>query len=87
MVEIVGCESQYKFKQPQLPNKNGTYDHGLFQINNSWNKIAKKMGIDLNTIQGQFEFAKYLKDKNGLSDWNSSRHCWKDKIQHIKRPV
>jgi hypothetical protein len=81
MVEIVGCESQYKFKQPQPKNKNGTYDHGLFQINDSWNNRAKKMGIDLDTIQGQFEFAKYLKEQNGLKDWNSSRHCWGKKIK------
>ncbi len=68
MAEIVRCESGFKLKAHNPYNKNGTTDSGLFQINSTHRAKAKKMGIDLDTIQGQFAYAKYLVSKNGYKD-------------------
>lgn len=68
MALIVECESGFNLKARNL-NKNKSIDSGLFQINSVHNKKAKEMGINLKTIQGQFEYAKYLKAKNGYRDW------------------
>lgn len=73
MAEIVRCESGFKLKAHNPYNKNGTTDSGLFQINSTHRAKAKKMGIDLDTIQGQFHYAKYLVDKNGYRDWVCAR--------------
>lgn len=73
MAEIVRCESGFKLKAHNPYNKNGTTDSGLFQINSTHRAKAKKMGIDLDTIQGQFEFAKYLVNENGYRDWVCAR--------------
>jgi hypothetical protein len=69
MALIVNCESGFKLKAHNPYNKNGTTDSGLFQINSTHRKNAKRMGIDLDTIQGQFYYAKYLVNKNGYRDW------------------
>ena len=82
--EIVKCESEYEFTALNV-NKTGTEDKGLFQINRYYHeKTAKKMGMDLNTIEGQFEYTKILIEKNGYQDWNSSKWCWKNKVKTIK---
>lgn len=66
--KIVECESGFNLKAKNI-NKNKSVDSGLFQINSVHNKNAQKLGIDLSTIQGQFEYARYLIDKNGYRDW------------------
>lgn len=73
MALIVECESGYKLKAHNPYNYNGTTDSGLFQINSSHKKNALKMGIDLSTISGQFEYAQYLVKKNGYKDWVCAR--------------
>ena len=69
MAEIVGCESGFKLKAFNPHNRNGSTDSGLFQINSVHRKEAKRLGIDLDTIEGQFKYAKILVQKNGYRDW------------------
>lgn len=69
MAKIVECESGFKLKAHNPYNKNGSTDSGLFQINSIHRAKAKKMGIDLNTVQGQFAYTRYLVEKNGYKDW------------------
>ncbi len=73
MAKVVECESNFKLKAFNPHNKNGSTDHGLFQINSIHKSNARKMGIDLDTIQGQFQYARYLVDKNGYRDWVCAR--------------
>ena len=69
MAKIVECESNFKLKAHNPYNKNGSTDSGLFQINSIHRAKAKKMGIDLDTVQGQFAYTRYLVQKNGYKDW------------------
>lgn len=72
---ILKCESGNDQSARHL-NLNGTWDIGVAQINITWGKTAEKMGIDILTREGNLEFMTYLIQKNGLSDWSASKHCW-----------
>ncbi len=72
---IMFAESQYDSKAKHT-NKNGSKDYGLMQINSQHLPLAKKMGIDIFTDEGNADFAIYLIKKNGLRDWGFSKHNW-----------
>ncbi len=57
------------------------------QINEYYHaKTAEKMGLDIYTLEGNMAYAKYLYEKNGLSDWDASRPCWgKNMTQTLAR--
>ena len=80
LADIAGCES--KFRQY---DKNGSVLHGevvyqdigLMQVNETYHKaVADKLGLDINTMQGNLAYAKYLYEKEGTTPWNSSKVCW-----------
>lgn len=70
--KIVECESGYNVRAVNY-NTNKTIDRGAFQINSIHLKTAKKLGYDLSTVQGQFEYAKYLTIKEGYRPWVCKR--------------
>lgn len=80
LVDIARCESKFR----QL-DKNGDVlrgevnksDVGLMQINEYYHADrAKKLGLDLKTIEGNMAYAKYLYDREGGQPWISSSRCW-----------
>ncbi len=80
LVEIARCESEFR----QF-DKNGKLVHGranpadvgVMQINEFYHgETAKKMGIDVRTVEGNVAFAKYLYGKYGSSPWSASKPCW-----------
>jgi len=47
------------------------------QINEKYHlDEAKKLGIDIYTVEGNMEFARILYDKFGTEPWNASSACW-----------
>jgi hypothetical protein len=63
------------------PNKDGTVDYGLFQINSSHIGELQKAGIiksteDLFNPEMNIAAAKYIYDKQGWGAWKSSRSHW-----------
>lgn len=81
MDRIAQCESsnsQKKNGQVILnPNKNGTVDIGVFQINvKTWGKKAGEMGYDLAVEKDNRAFAQYLYENYGTEPWSSSKPCW-----------
>lgn len=81
MARIAWCESKYYHINPTsghitrgLINQN---DIGVMQINETYHgKAAKVLGIDLYSLDGNLEYARYLYDKEGTRPWNSSKGCW-----------
>lgn len=73
--KIMFAESRYDPKAKHI-NKNKSYDSGLMQINSQHIPLAKKMGIDIFTPEGNTQFAIYLIKKNGLRDWGYSKSTW-----------
>ena len=80
LVEIARCESEFR----QF-DKNGNIirgivndaDVGVMQINEFYHAdTARKMGINLRTVEGNVAYAKYLYKKYGASPWSASSPCW-----------
>lgn len=80
LVDVARCESHFR----QL-DKNGNIlrgvanpdDVGVMQINERYHlEKAKKLGLDIYSLQGNMEFARYLYEKEGAKPWLASSKCW-----------
>lgn len=90
LIEIARCESEFR----QF-DKNGKLvrgrvnpdDVGVMQINEFYHSdTAKKMGINLKTVEGNVAYGKYLYSKYGSSPWSASEPCWsKAKVADLAR--
>lgn len=80
LVDVARCEShfrQYDTDGESLRGKANSADIGLMQINEYYHaEKAKKMGLDIHTVEGNLAYAKYLYDKEGAQPWKSSSKCW-----------
>lgn len=78
--QIARCESglrQFDENGEVVRGKMNKLDVGIFQINEKYHAdMAKKMGIDIYTEEGNMEYAHYLWLKNGTADWSASKDCW-----------
>lgn len=77
MVRVADCESnimQYELDGSVLKSK--TSDIGIFQINQVHWDNAKRLNIDIYTLEGNLQYARYLYDGGGTQPWYMSEHCW-----------
>ena len=80
MVEIARCES--KFRQfnavgEPLYGGAGSLMVGVFQIHSSVHTdFAKAIGRDIDTLEGNLSYARFLYDQEGTTPWRSSADCW-----------
>jgi hypothetical protein len=80
LVDIAECESHFR----QYTKSGGVYrgsintsDIGVMQINEKYHlRTAKRMGIDLYSLDGNLAYAKYLYRTQGTDPWISSSGCW-----------
>lgn len=80
LVDIARCESEFR----QF-DKNGNLirgrvdnaDVGVMQINERYHlETAVKLGIDIHTVDGNMQYARYLYSKFGSKPWDASKPCW-----------
>jgi hypothetical protein len=80
MIDISRCEShfhQYDADGSVYRGQINNLDVGIMQINEHYHAdVAKKLGLDLYTMQGNVAYARYLYDKEGTAPWSSSESCW-----------
>ena len=80
LVDIAKCESrfrQFDTKGESLRGKINKSDIGLMQVNEYYHAdTAKKLGLDIHTVDGNLAYARYLYDKEGAQPWISSSKCW-----------
>jgi len=80
MVDISRCESrfhQYDSDGSVYRGEINNLDVGIMQINEHYHSAtAKKLGLDLYTIQGNVAYARYLYENQGTAPWSSSQACW-----------
>jgi hypothetical protein len=80
MVDIAACESHFHQYNSSGSLYRGEINHsdvGVMQINEYYHQSeAEAMGLDITTLQGNLEFARYLYDKEGTAPWSSSSKCW-----------
>jgi hypothetical protein len=77
MIKIARCESglrQFNTNGSVLVSK--TSDKGIYQINQVHWENAKALGYDIDTIEGNLKYARYLYDASGTQPWYMSKHCW-----------
>lgn len=52
-------------------------DIGVMQINTRFHEAtATDMGIDIFSLEGNLQYAKYLYEKEGTKPWKASKPCW-----------
>jgi hypothetical protein len=80
LVKVAQCESNFRHV-----DKNGEvlrgianrYDVGIMQINERFHlDKANRLGIDIYSLNGNLEYAKYLYEKEGVIPWRASSKCW-----------
>jgi hypothetical protein len=80
LAEISRCESQfrqYNSKGETIRGLVNKSDLGLMQVNEYYHgKRAVELGFDLNTVDGNLAYGKYLYDKEGTQPWSASKECW-----------
>jgi hypothetical protein len=81
LAKIAFCESTLRQvgKDGQvLRGKVNSDDVGLMQINEVYHgDKAKSLGLDLESIEGNLAYAKYLYEKEGTAPWSASAKCWR----------
>lgn len=80
LAKIAVCEStlrQVDASGKVLRGKVNPADVGLMQINEFYHgDKAEELGMDLETIEGNLAYAKYLYEKEGTDPWSASAKCW-----------
>lgn len=80
MAEVVKCESRFRQFEADgsvIRGKVNNKDVGLGQINEYYHsERAKKLGLDLHTVEGNLAYAKLLYEEEGTRPWKSSAPCW-----------
>lgn len=80
MVDISQCEShfrQFNSNGDVFRGKENNHDVGVMQVNEDYHlATSKKLGIDIYTLEGNMEYARYLYEREGTAPWNSSKPCW-----------
>lgn len=80
MVEVARCESTFRHYRDNGSVLRGYVngsDVGVMQINEYYHgDRAAELGIDIFSIEGNMEYARYLYEEQGTDPWNASRPCW-----------
>ena len=84
LIDIARCESHYRQFDREghiLRGKANDADVGVMQINEKYHaEKAVELGINIYTLEGNVEFAKYLYDTFGARPWKASSKCWGSEI-------
>lgn len=80
MIDIARCESrfrQYDSKGAVLKNPTSSA-MGVFQVMASIHANAAKtnLGLDIYSLEGNVDYARYLYERQGTTPWNDSKGCW-----------
>jgi hypothetical protein len=80
LAEIARCESTFRQVGKDgkvLRGEANKSDLGLLQVNEYYHgEKAADLGFDLNTVNGNLAYGKYLYDKEGTKPWSASEKCW-----------
>lgn len=78
--EIARCESHFRQTDSNgniVRGKRNTYDVGVMQINELYHlDKAKKLNLNIHTLEGNIAYAKYLYENEGARPWLASSGCW-----------
>lgn len=80
MMDVAYCESTFRHFKPNgevlRGHENGA-DVGVMQINEKYHlDTANRLGINIYSLEGNLEYARYLYDTQGTQPWFHSEKCW-----------
>lgn len=85
LFQIARCESGLAQLHPDGKVVYGGYKNamvGLMQINTLVHtQRARLLGYDIETLNGNIGYAKYLYRHQGARTWKDSKHCWKNLVE------
>jgi len=88
LATVAWCESRYRQFTPEGDIFRGEInraDVGVMQINEYYHlKTAKKLELNIHSLEGNLAYAKYLYEKQGVAPWVHSKKCW-SQGEHITR--
>lgn len=80
MAEVARCESTYRHYLSDgsvLQGRVDNDDTGVMQINKRYHEeTAIAMGLDLDDIEDNLHYARYLYERQGTQPWSASAPCW-----------
>lgn len=80
MVQVARCESTFRHNLADgsiLRGRVDNRDTGVMQINTYYHgDTAQKLGLDLENLQDNMAYARYLYEKQGTQPWSASEPCW-----------
>jgi len=87
LIEVARCESQFRHYGKSgdiIRGLTNTKDVGVMQINEEYHRDkAKSIGLDIYSLDGNLEYAKYLYEKEGTKPWQSSAKCWSRELAKV----
>jgi hypothetical protein len=90
MIKIAECESRFRQFADSGNPLHGGWDNkmvGVYQIYaNIHRNDAAALGHDIETLEGNVAYARYLYDKKGTDPWMSSFPCWNDRSDNSNQP-
>lgn len=92
MIAIASCESTglvHRLDDGKLiPNAGGGTARGVFQVlMRIHGPEMKRLGLDPNNDDDYMEYVRYLYDEFGLTPWDASKECWRNRIHEYKMPT
>lgn len=80
MIQVARCESTFQHTLADgsvLRGKVDAADTGVMQINKRYhNAKATTMGLNLDNLQDNMKYARFLYETQGTTPWNASSPCW-----------
>lgn len=80
LADIAKCESRYRHLDSNgevLEGEKNNSDRGVMQINMLYHaKTAGRLGLDIQNLDDNVQYARYLYEKEGAKPWMSSSACW-----------
>ncbi len=86
MIDVAFCESRFVQLNPDgsaLRGRANPDDVGVMQINEHYHlATAQKLGMNLNTLEGNLAYGRYLYETFGTDPWVHSAPCW-NKVREV----
>lgn len=87
LVNIARCESNFKQFDERghiIRGRIDKNDIGVMQINERYHgETAKKLGMNIYTVEGNIAYGKHLYERSGSAPWNASAPCWGSDLAKI----
>lgn len=86
LIDVAYCESRFVQFNPNGSVMRGRVnpdDVGVMQINETYHlATARKLGLNLNTLEGNMAYGRYLYETFGTDPWVHSAPCW-NKVREV----